>query len=374
MRLGRLLIFVAIILIVGLGAVILLLQFVGGGSSPEEAQQLDTVDIVILQQPISRGSEIPEEALGYMAIPREQAVEGFYTNVADVAGSRARFDLQPPAPLTENMLAQSLDDLAEVGSDAALQIPPGLVAFPVPISRFSSVAYGVQKGDHVNVISTMMFVDIDSEFQTELPNNTSAVLAPGDNLLLTTESGEEGGAASSLETAPNLAAQIVTGGSTSPQGRAEFDSTLNQPFYLVPGETSQRPRLVSQTLLQDIVVLNVGTFLVNGQDVTQPEPVDEDGDGEPDSQASIQPPDIITLIVSPQDAVTLNYLIYGGAELTLALRSGNDDSRVFTEAVTLQFLLDTYNIPVPVKTAFGIDPRIDDLVPPVLENDQQTQP
>ncbi|NOH12836.1 MAG: hypothetical protein HND51_14435 [Chloroflexi bacterium] len=327
----------------------------------------------MLVQPIERGSTIPEEALTTVRVPVDEAVESMFNEISDVAGSRARFDLDPPLPVTASMLAQSLDDLAEVGSDAALQIPAGLVAFPIPISRFSSLAYGVQKGDHVNVIATMMFIDLDTEFQTALPNNTSAVLAPGDALLLTTESaGAEGAAVtSSLEEAPNLTAQIVTGGSTSPQGRAEFDAALGQQFYLVPSESTQRPRLVSQTLLQDIQILNVGTFLVNGQDVTQPEPVDTDGDGEPDTEVGIQPPDIITLIVSPQDAVTLNYLIYGGAELTLALRSPNDESRVFTEAVTLQFLLNTYNIPTPVKIDIGVQPRIDDLVPPVLENDQE---
>jgi pilus assembly protein CpaB len=80
-------------------------------------------------------------------------------------------------------------------------------------------------------------------------------------------------------------------------------------------------------------------------------------------------PDLITLIVNPQDAVTLNYLIYAGSQLTLVLRPSGDDTRVQTEATTLDFLLKQYNIPVPVKLPYGMEPRVDDLLPPQLTND-----
>jgi pilus assembly protein CpaB len=82
------------------------------------------------------------------------------------------------------------------------------------------------------------------------------------------------------------------------------------------------------------------------------------------------------LIVTPQDAITLNYVINSGAQLTLALRSAGDDTRVQTEAVTLQFLLDQYNIPVPAKLPFGIPNREgDDIVnAPALPNDATPTP
>ena len=75
-------------------------------------------------------------------------------------------------------------------------------------------------------------------------------------------------------------------------------------------------------------------------------------------------------MVTPQDAVTLNYLIYSGAELTLALRFPRDDIRIDTSPVTLQFLLEQYRIPVPVKLPYGTMPRLDVMQVPVLENDQ----
>jgi pilus assembly protein CpaB len=86
------------------------------------------------------------------------------------------------------------------------------------------------------------------------------------------------------------------------------------------------------------------------------------------------PPDVITLIVSPQDAITLNYLIYGGAELTLVLRNPRDAEVPATEAVTLSYLLDQYNIPIPVKLPYGFQPAVTDLAPPKLVNDATSTP
>jgi len=66
---------------------------------------------------------------------------------------------------------------------------------------------------------------------------------------------------------------------------------------------------------------------------------------------------LITLIVTPQDAITLNYLIYSGARLTMALRPAGDDTRVNTESVTLQYLLEQYNVSVPAKLPTGMQPN-----------------
>jgi len=86
------------------------------------------------------------------------------------------------------------------------------------------------------------------------------------------------------------------------------------------------------------------------------------------------PPDVITLIVSPQDAVTLNYLVYGGAQLTLVLRNPRDAEVPGTEAVTLSYLLDQYNIPIPVKLPYGFQPPVSALGSKVLPNDVTPTP
>ena len=72
-------------------------------------------------------------------------------------------------------------------------------------------------------------------------------------------------------------------------------------------------------------------------------------------------PKVITLVVSPQDAVTLNYMILSKASLSLALRSAGDDERINTESVTLQFIMQQYNIPLPSPVAYGTTPKITEL-------------
>jgi pilus assembly protein CpaB len=253
-----------------------------------------------------------------------------------------------------------------LGSEHSLLIPPGMVAVPVPVNRFSSVAYGISPGDKVNVIVTINFVDLDTQFQSILPNFTAGVLTPGSNFLL------EGGSLVFQDRFFNFTATIVAGGSIA--GRAEVDAALDQPFYYIPSEL-QRPRVVSQTVLQNVMVLHVGNFPLPGEDTFSPDVVEAPeappAEGEEAAPVGPEPPDIVTLIVWPQDAVTINYLIYTGAQITLVLRNVGDSSQTLTDAVTLQYLMEVYRIPVPAKLPYGTNPPIDLLVPPVLENDKE---
>ena len=366
MRLGKLLIVFAVVLILGLVALYAVLNLNAGEQAAESGPQ--TTDIVVVTQPIPRGSLITDEALGMQAIPTTDSIGVMFTDKNLAIGRVARYDLEPGVPLMTSMIADTSAGLATGGSDTALLIPSGMVAFPIPIDRFSSLAYGLRAGDHVNVIATLLLVEMDSDFQTILPNNTAALLSPGDTVATGGVQAEPPSSQLVVEELINsLTAQTVSGGAASPVGNATFDETVGQPFYQVPSE-AQRPRLVSQTLIQDITVLHVGNFFYT----------DERGEEVPnsigavpatDALASIpQPPDLITLIVTPQDAVTLNYLVYAGAELSLALRSAADSTVATTEAVTLEYLLNTYNIPVPTKLPYGLEPRIDSLLSPAPQD------
>ena len=82
-------------------------------------------------------------------------------------------------------------------------------------------------------------------------------------------------------------------------------------------------------------------------------------------------PDLITLVVTPQDAVTINYLIYTGSQLTLALRPSGDDTRVQTEATTLDFLLNQISIQKKerqLSTIVDLIQRLTSLVPDLVND------
>jgi pilus assembly protein CpaB len=364
MRRGRVFIYLAFIIILGLVAFVVVWQRFLQPTTPTAPQgpaptPVDVVNVVVLTQQVPRGSALAPEVLKLLPIQRNLLIEGMYTDINQVDGRLAKFDLDAGIPLTSSMLVDSAEQLSETGSIAALSIPRGMVAVSIPVSRLSSVSYAPMSGDHVNVIVTLLLADLDTDFQTILPNLAGTVIAPG-------TLGEEG---------PNYLTAQVSGGSAEAGGtvvgKAELVPGLGQTVYALPSEP-QRPRLVSQALLQDVVVLKMGEFPYEGLPAPTPTPVpgEQPAEGQAEAAAPAPPPkpSVVTLIVTPQDAITLNYLLYykafNGAELTLALRSSEDNTRVQTEAVTLQYLLEQYNIPVPAKLPYGVQPRVDKVVIP----------
>jgi len=151
--------------------------------------------------------------------------------------------------------------------------------------------------------------------------------------------------------------------SPSIRGRTEIDSVLGQAIYIIPGET-QRPRMTSQMLIQDAIVLQVGDFPLEREEQAVSPEVTPTPTPEGQAPAPPQLPSVITLIVSPQNAITLNYLMHTGSSLSLALRAWDDNSRFDIKAVTLQYLLENYQIPVPVRLPYSLNPRVDSLIAP----------
>ncbi len=395
MRRGRIFFIIALILILGLAAVaIVYFRFLQPATSEPVAevvatQEVDMVEVVVVTQHTPRGYLLNETVLGVIEIPRSMLIEGYFTDLAQVVGRQARVDLDANMLLTSSMVVDSPDQLSTTGSLAALSIPRGMVAISIPINRLSSVSYAPQPGDHVNVIATLLMVDLDTDYQTKTPNRSAAVLGAGPGVVIGAETVDQVSVDANTDMS-KVTGQTVGGGPTSVIGRTQIDPLLEQTLYSIPSE-SQRPRLVSQTLLQDAIVLGVGEFPLEEKFEPEPTPTPElppvEGETEtaPTEYTSDVPqtevakpetklPDLITLIVNPQDAVTLNYLVYAGSQLTLALRPSGDDTRVQTEPTTLDFLLEQYNIPVPVKLPYGVEPRVDDLMPPELTKDAVPTP
>ena len=352
MRRGRIFIYLALLILVALAGGYFLLQGQPGGGEEAVPTPVAMVEIVIAQQNIPQGAEITEDVLGKISLPEgtDFGVMFRYEQREELLiGQVAKYPIDQGVVITQSMIG-SPSDIAVSGPDWASLITPGMTAISIPTTRLSSVAYGVADGAHVNVVACFLFVDIDAGFQTKLPNGIVSVASAG----YPVES-------------PNLTATVGATGEGGPvQGRIELDPTLQQPIYVV-GSEDQRPRPVCQTIFQDVMVLKLGNFPVEGSEVdAAPAP---EGEAPPEeAQPTVIAPDIVTLIVSPQDATALSYMLYGGAELTLTLRRTDDTSRVDTEAATLQFLLSQYAIPVPAKLPYAPAERIDALLPPLLIN------
>jgi hypothetical protein len=272
-----------------------------------------------------------------------------------------------------------LTQIAAQGSDAAAVLPQGLVAISVPMDRLSGVAYAIQDGDRVDVIVSFLLVDVDEDFQSILPNQ----ILPAFFGTFT----EEGS-----RTTTNISGQtcVVPGDGDGVVDAAEAVSpcTLGRIDTIPPGELAnvvpvelQRPRLVSQRTIESALVLHVGQFPLDGRFIAltstptaaptatdAPSEEGEEAPAEGEEGAEVAPtltptptvPDIITLGVTPQDSVTLTWALNSGIDINLALRSARDVPQVPTTSVTLQFMIDTYNITVPPRLPYSLEPAIRD--------------
>jgi Flp pilus assembly protein CpaB len=347
MRRGRSLIFLLLILLV-----VLAMAYVGVRAllpllAPRPQAPAD-VEIFIAGQALPQGGKITEDTLATITVPADKvsAVEFTLDEKPQLLDRVAKFPIDQGVVITSAMVAESTAGVDIAGPQHATLIPPGMTAISIPASRLSLAAYGISDGAHVNVHACFLFIDVDPSFQSITPNNTATLTATG----------------FPEESLPVLTIGVSEDGGH--QGRLELDPSLQQPFYYTPSE-AQRPRPVCQTIVQDVVVMKLGDFALTGAaaQAAQQQP-----------QAAAQAPDIVTLIVSPQDAVTLTYMVYTNASMSMTMRNPGDQSRLATEAATLQFLLSQYNIPVPAKLPYALQPRLDALAAPNLPNDATTAP
>jgi Flp pilus assembly protein CpaB len=342
MRRVRTLIFVFLILIIA--AVVGYVAYTQYIAKPAQASPT-SVEVYIAAQPIQQGATITADLLTTIKIAPENVVTVMYTidEQSLLVGKTAKFPLDQGVLITEAMVGDSAAAVKIPGPQWASLIPPGMTAISIPADRLTLSGYAVNNGAHVNLNACFLLVDVDPTFQTILPNQTSVLIGTGIGKI----TGKDG------TTAEGTLLTLGSAASGSVQGRLELDPSLQQPYNLLPSET-QRPRMVCQMLLQDVVVMKVGDFSRDaGATIDTPSVATTDAEGNPVQAA---PPDIVTLMVLPQDSVTLSYLIHTDAELSLTLRNPTDQSHQATEASTLQFLLSQYNIPVPAKLPYSLDP------------------
>lgn len=370
---NRLLILIGLVVLLGVVGVVVLMSGgddggeddtggAPGGDDRDQVEQvptpIDTVEIVVALQDLPRGLVIPENGVETQLWPREALLEvGNFFLAEDyrqdnsiVVGKIARTDIFRGSPILARNLVDNIFDVASEGSDAATVLN-GLpqdrnwvaVSIPLDPSGIGQVAYGIQNGDAVDVILSFLFVDVDPTFQTRLPNNVS--------LITRVESGE-----------------LIIGAPR--QGRTEASALTPDGVLLGPSEASQRPRLVTQYTVQNAYVVKVGYFDESGslfgqtptptQIGTAPPPGEgaQQQQATPRATATAYTPLLITLGVTPQDALVLTWAVDSQIPITLALRAANDDRIVNTEPVTLDYMIREFNAEPPNALEFALEPPI----------------
>lgn len=111
--------------------------------------------------------------------------------------------------------------------------------------------------------------------------------------------------------------------------------------------------------------MHVGNFPLNGElfgavptntPAGTPQPSQQQGTPRPQPTQAV--PDIVTLGVTPQDAVVLVWFVEARLPITLTLRSAGDISEIPTQQVSLDFILETYRITPPIGREIALEPAI----------------
>lgn len=365
MRRGRILILLALILL-GIAVAAFFFLRPDSGSTPVDVPEATTVpleaSIIIAAQNIPRGAVIPNDGVIVAPFPLDMVVETMATDVAQVVGRRARTEIARGMPITTEMVTDQAGDFLDTGSDASLAIEEGETAISIPLNRLSGVAFALRSGDEVDIIVSMLIVDIDTDFQSVLPNLTGILVNP------------DRGAINSFvgDWVDPITGQVFVEGPRE-VGRAETDVSTGELLYTRPSE-SQRPRLITQRLVEKAKVLHVGTFALEDEVAPAELIAAEEGGAPPPQSAPIAsvptPPDIITLIVSPQEALAINYAVKSGMDIVLTLRSPDDPTETLTNMVSLQYLIETYSMSIPQRLPYSTSPRVDQFILPLLPDDQ----
>lgn len=359
MRGGRLFIVLALVLLIVLvGAWFVVSKVLPALNSPTPTAA--AIQVYYAGQPIAKGTTISEDLLQAQPVVDASVADLMYkvSDPGEIIGKTALIDIEQGKPIYRGMLGDAAPSVAVDGPPWANLIGASQTAITIPISRLASVGYGVADGARVNVIACMLVVDVDPSYQSTLPNYVGSLVSPAG----LPPSGMPG----ITLTVANSAPQVLPY-----QGRTEVESAFQQGIYIVPSEP-QRPRPVCQMIMQNIQVLKLGNFPLNPASVAANAATPTPQAGDQPQPTTTVAPDIVTLVVSPQEAVTLTYMVYTNTPLYLSLRNGTDDTRFETESATLQFLLGQYNITIPVKLAYSFTPRIDVLSLPFLPNDVVT--
>ncbi len=325
------------------------------------------IEVVVSLQTVPRGFQLTEDILTTEVRDAESVGTNVITNIDDIVGKFARYDIFQGQTLT---FGSAVSDITLVGTEVygpSSLIPAGFVAQTVPIDQLSSVAYGISEGDYVDLLLMFRIYQVDQEFQTLLPND--AYFYQEDAVLNETVD-EDGNVVAGT---PILKIYYIT-----PLGR--FEELPTGDLAQILPASPQRPVFIAM-VIQNAKVVQVGEY--------EPRPLASDflptatpevveGDATPTPEVTFPtptplPPDVVLLAMQPQQQLLLRYALETGADIDLALRGVNDGQLYPVQNVDIEYLLQTFNIEIPPNFGFTVD-TIDVTPTPGASDEVESEP
>lgn len=304
-----------------------------GTPQPTATPIVETEPIVVALQTIPRGMTVPPDAVEIREWPKtDNFPKDAARRLESVVGKVARVDILRQRPVLTSMVTEV--DLG-TGAEMALGIPKGKVAYAIPVQILSAVANAIRPGDRVDVLLSFSMIEVDRDSQIKQP-----IFKTGDEDCL-------------------AGCQVIG---------------------------DQIPRLVTQYSVQNAQVLAVGLWQEELPQIAVPAAVATATTAEEGAEAEATPPapeppsvaqaatqlTSVTLVVSPQDALVLKWALETNASIHLVMRSAVDqDIYAQPEAVTLQYMLDRFQISVPPKLPHAPENKFESSI---LREAQQNAP
>jgi Flp pilus assembly protein CpaB len=357
---------VGIVIVIG----ILLVRGMGANNTNNRALTPTAVvskTIIYAAQDIPQGTIITEDYLQKGQWPQGISYENLVTDESTIIGKRARINIKRLEPVLGTSVLGEEELISEPGSLTSYKIAPGKVAIAIPLSRLAGVANAIRNGDHILVIASLLIVDTDVNYQTILPDSRLILFVDKDNKVtsMTVSNGDK------FNESPLTDSGGVLGA------------------YFIPQE-AQRPRLVSAVVVSDSKVLNVGNVPIDTTSLTSaPIPASSTpaaGSSSSGTKSPITPTsasDILVVEVTPEEAISLDFIIRMHGDLTYGLRPAGDTTPISLPSWDLKRLMENRKIDLPAKLNYGTEPRTlqkktdppfeDVIYIPVLGNDVVVQ-
>ncbi len=337
--------------------------------APDE--QVEFVEVVVSNNTIPRGFQLTEAEIETEIRLVDQVSPNMITDPNDVIGKFTRKGIFQGETLT---LESVVDDLRSVGQNdygPSSLIPSGFVAMAVPYTRTNGVGGAIEAGDSVDILISFLLSPIDEEFQTKLHN--SAILYVNEEIVTTDDQGNT--------IVENNRVPLLI----EPQGRYEELAT-GDLANVAPSEDLARGQHVA-FVIQNARVIEVGQWIPpvppllptptlspeqeeelaeTGQSPDGTVSLSELANEVNDTIASLKNPlnaETILVALPPQQQVFLKYAVETNSSIDFALRSEGDGQLYSVDNVSLEYVLERFNIEVPPNFAYVVDTDTDTFEP-----------
>ncbi|MFT7585845.1 MAG: Flp pilus assembly protein CpaB [Cellvibrionaceae bacterium] len=323
-------------------------------------QNVQFVEVVVSNNTIPRGFQLTESELQTEMRLADQISPNMITDINDAIGLFTRKSIFQGETLTIEALVSDLRQVGQEDFGPSSLIPPGFVAMSIPFSREHGVGSAIAAGDSIDILISFLLLPVDEQFQTRLHNNSVIYLtkeiestdADGNTIIETIQ-------------VPFL---------VEPQGRYE-ELPTGDLANVAPSEKNARGQHVA-FVIQNARVIEVGKWIppvppmlptptLSPEEEESGESATEDqtslsglADAVNETIALLSDPlfaDTILVALPPQQQVFLKYAIETNSVVDFALRGEGDGQLYAVENVSLEYILDRFNIEIPPNFTYVVD-------------------